>query len=120
MFGLATSMSEGGPINGLASLALIVPSIAVTVRRLHDTNRSGWWLALPLVLLIVLVAIALGSGAFTADGGEGLGVPAIIMLALLGVSAIALFVFMLLPGNQGSNSYGPDPYSQDDLERVFA
>ena len=27
----------------LYSLFIIVPSIAVTVRRLHDTNRSGWW-----------------------------------------------------------------------------
>lgn len=28
---------------GLYGLAMIVPSIAVTIRRLHDTNRSGWW-----------------------------------------------------------------------------
>jgi uncharacterized membrane protein YhaH (DUF805 family) len=27
----------------LYSLFIIIPSIAVTVRRLHDTNRSGWW-----------------------------------------------------------------------------
>lgn len=39
-------------------LGLIVPFIAVTVRRLHDTNRSGWWLLLyfvPFVGSIVLL-----------------------------------------------------------------
>ncbi len=47
-----------GPINGLASLALLLPSLAVGVRRLHDTNRSGWWLLLwfvPIVGWIVLI-----------------------------------------------------------------
>lgn len=33
-------------------LAFLVPSIAVTVRRLHDTNRSGWWYFIGLVPLI--------------------------------------------------------------------
>jgi uncharacterized membrane protein YhaH (DUF805 family) len=43
-------------------LALLIPSIAVGVRRLHDTNRSGWWLLIAfvpvlgeLVLLVFLV-----------------------------------------------------------------
>lgn len=42
----------------LVSLALLVPSIAVTVRRLHDTGRSGlWWLIglIPLVGGIILI-----------------------------------------------------------------
>ena len=34
------------------SLAVLVPSIAVSVRRLHDTGRSGWWLLIGLVPLI--------------------------------------------------------------------
>lgn len=33
----------------LAVLALLVPTLAVTVRRLHDTGRSGWWMLLSLV-----------------------------------------------------------------------
>lgn len=42
-------------------LGLIVPGIAVSVRRLHDTNKSGWWLLLyfvpivgPIVLLVFM------------------------------------------------------------------
>ena len=38
-----------GPITAIAALGLLIPSIAVSVRRLHDTDRSGWWLLLALV-----------------------------------------------------------------------
>jgi uncharacterized membrane protein YhaH (DUF805 family) len=46
----------------IAFLALFVPSVAVTVRRLHDTNRSGWWYLLsfiPLIGGIVLLVFCL-------------------------------------------------------------
>ncbi len=33
-------------------LAVLIPNFAVSVRRLHDTNRSGWWLLIGLVPLI--------------------------------------------------------------------
>jgi uncharacterized membrane protein YhaH (DUF805 family) len=36
----------------IAGLALILPSLAAGVRRLHDTDRSGWWLLISLVPLI--------------------------------------------------------------------
>ena len=31
------------------SLALIVPSVALAIRRLHDTNKSGWWLLIAFI-----------------------------------------------------------------------
>ncbi|WP_293404335.1 DUF805 domain-containing protein [Phenylobacterium sp.] len=34
---------------GLVMLGLLIPSLAVAMRRLHDTNRTGWWLALGLI-----------------------------------------------------------------------
>jgi uncharacterized membrane protein YhaH (DUF805 family) len=37
------------------NLAILVPSIAVGVRRMHDTGRSGWWLLLPIVNLVFLI-----------------------------------------------------------------
>jgi|1185.fasta_scaffold557531_1 uncharacterized membrane protein YhaH (DUF805 family) len=42
----------GGPIQGLVWLALLVPSLAVGVRRLHDTGRSGWWLLIGLIPIV--------------------------------------------------------------------
>jgi len=39
------------PISGLVSLLLILPSLALAVRRLHDVNRSGWWLLLGFTVI---------------------------------------------------------------------
>ena len=38
-----------GLLTTLYSLAILIPSIAVVVRRLHDTGRSGWWLLIGLI-----------------------------------------------------------------------
>ena len=38
-----------GLLTTLYSLAILIPSIAVGVRRLHDTGRSGWWLLIGLI-----------------------------------------------------------------------
>jgi uncharacterized membrane protein YhaH (DUF805 family) len=40
------------PLSTLASLALLIPSLAVSVRRLHDVDRSGWWYLLSLIPII--------------------------------------------------------------------
>jgi uncharacterized membrane protein YhaH (DUF805 family) len=39
-------------LGSLYTLAVLVPSIAVGVRRMHDTDHSGWWLLLPIVNLV--------------------------------------------------------------------
>lgn len=44
-------------ISLVVMLALLVPSLAVAVRRLHDANYSGWWLLLALIPLGVIVII---------------------------------------------------------------
>jgi uncharacterized membrane protein YhaH (DUF805 family) len=41
-----------GLLSSIFSLAILIPSIAVTVRRLHDTDRSGWWVLISLVPLV--------------------------------------------------------------------
>lgn len=46
------SISNIGLLGAIYSLAVFIPSMAVTVRRLHDTNRSGWWMLIALVPLI--------------------------------------------------------------------
>jgi uncharacterized membrane protein YhaH (DUF805 family) len=53
-------------ILGLASLALVLPGIAVSVRRLHDLGKSGWWFLIaliPLVGPIILIVWFAGRGA---------------------------------------------------------
>ncbi|WP_216937838.1 DUF805 domain-containing protein [Acinetobacter sp. BY484] len=44
-------------VNGLLNLVLLVPSLAVGARRLHDVGRSGWWQLLMLTVIGVLVLI---------------------------------------------------------------
>ena len=39
-------------LSGLYGLAILIPSLAVGVRRLHDTNRTGWWLFIGLIPVI--------------------------------------------------------------------
>ncbi|PWR20702.1 DUF805 domain-containing protein [Zavarzinia compransoris] len=49
----------------LYSLAVLLPSLGVLVRRLHDTNRSGWWILIsfvPLVGFIVLLVFLVAEG----------------------------------------------------------
>jgi uncharacterized membrane protein YhaH (DUF805 family) len=41
-----------GPIGSLAGLAMLLPSLSVAVRRLHDIDRSGWWVLLWLIPII--------------------------------------------------------------------
>jgi uncharacterized membrane protein YhaH (DUF805 family) len=54
-----------GLLGGIYSLAVLIPGIAVTVRRLHDTGRSGWWFWIVLVpvigALVLLVFMVLDS-----------------------------------------------------------
>ncbi|MDO9008347.1 MAG: DUF805 domain-containing protein [Thiobacillus sp.] len=46
-----------GLLSGLYSLAILIPSLAVTVRRLHDTGRTGWWLLIGLIPLIGAIVL---------------------------------------------------------------
>ena len=46
-----------GLLGGIYALAVLIPSLAVSVRRLHDTDRSGWWLLIALVPLIGAIVL---------------------------------------------------------------
>jgi uncharacterized membrane protein YhaH (DUF805 family) len=46
-----------GILGGLFALAMLIPSISVGVRRLHDTDRSGWWLLLGLIPVIGAIVL---------------------------------------------------------------
>ncbi|SFF94627.1 Uncharacterized membrane protein YhaH, DUF805 family [Novosphingobium sp. CF614] len=80
-------------ILGIYWLAVLVPTIAVTVRRLHDRDMSGWW---------YLGFIVLG------------------LLPLVGwLASIAFLVITFLPGTAGPNRYGEDPKDPSGSE-IFA
>jgi uncharacterized membrane protein YhaH (DUF805 family) len=108
-----------GPLGLIFTVACIVPGIAVLVRRLHDTERSGWW-----------ALVRIPSYGFFLAGGSPTGVAAmskalptrIIVIAAIAwiVCAFAVLIFAVSEGTPGWNRYGPDPYGPDELEEVFA
>lgn len=50
-------LGSPGVIGILYSLAVLIPGVAVSVRRLHDIGRSGWWLFISIVPLIGLIVL---------------------------------------------------------------
>lgn len=53
-FAIGTINTETGIglLSGIYTLAVLIPGISVTVRRLHDTDRSGWWFFIALIPVI--------------------------------------------------------------------
>jgi uncharacterized membrane protein YhaH (DUF805 family) len=57
MIGTFSEEAEIGLLSGLFVLATFIPSLAVTVRRLHDTDRSGWWILINLIPIIGAIVL---------------------------------------------------------------
>jgi len=65
LLGFGGSVGPYGILSAILGLAMLVPSLAAGVRRLHDTDRSGWWLLIaliPLVGAIVLLVFYVSEG----------------------------------------------------------
>jgi uncharacterized membrane protein YhaH (DUF805 family) len=52
LFGTYHRSTGAGLLSTIFSLAVLIPSIAVSVRRLHDIDRTGWWVLISLVPLV--------------------------------------------------------------------
>ena len=110
-------------------LGLLLPTIAVAVRRMHDINRTGWWIIFPsaVSLIAVIVVFSLnGADLFqqiskmstASNSGDTSAVFTMIVsimriflwvvLATLAAKVVT-FVFRVTEGTQGANRYGPDP-----------
>ena len=119
------------PIVGeIYALVLLLPSLAVTARRLHDTNRTAWWMLLYLVPIVGIIVLAilfialLGINAFDPWGGSDaewgvLGVFFIIWLIISIAAWVVLLVFQIMPGTVGPNRYGPDPLRPDPATHPY-
>ena len=104
-------------LSSLVSLIHFIPSLSVSVRRLHDIDRTGWWIMLAFLPVVALIVAMGGSAMMMFGGGEidgmsgfaamgtGLMLTALISLIVL----IVLLVFYCTPGTPGPNRYGPPP-----------
>ena len=102
---------------GIGSLVCFIPMMAVTVRRLHDTGRSGWWYFLPLIVMLVGMCIFIPlviAGDINKNDlmtGTGAVIYLVSLLAVLAIS-IMLLVFYCTDSHRGENKYGPSPKYQ--------
>ncbi|MBS0363576.1 MAG: DUF805 domain-containing protein [Proteobacteria bacterium] len=102
----------------IAILPMIVASFANSARRLHDRNKSAWWLllfqGLPLLLSTFGAMARLG-----APGDAGVtAVSGLLSLISLPISIWALVELGFLRGTSGPNKYGDDPLRP--VSEVFA
>ena len=112
----------------LFGLAIFLPGIAVTTRRLHDIGRSGWWqLGWVAVGALTVIPVAIGgmvyldrmSMMFSSEGDFSMGniAPIIVGLVIFMVIWIGLAVWiiwwMVKQGQAGPNTHGPDPRALD-------
>ena len=79
IFGIVASIIDGiigtnGLIGGLYSLVVLVPALAVSVRRLHDVGKSGWWILISLIPVVgaiwLIVLLCLDSQPEANEWGE--------------------------------------------------
>lgn len=108
-----------GPLALLSMLVFTVPGVAVDIRRLHDINRSGWWWLLNLWSYVFVWLQMAGSDFASLLKQIPITFAILLVVAMVGCFLVK-FVFMVTPGTEGLNRYGPDPYGPDQLEEVFA
>ncbi|MDV6329776.1 DUF805 domain-containing protein [Asticcacaulis sp. 201] len=123
------------PVYSLINLAMLVPYLAVAVRRLHDTGRSGWWLVMPVAVSVVAYVVA-----FAVNGPQIISLmmnmvsqmptdPALtanpltvlklewpifeLMLPWVAIPSalaqIVVYILCALPGTPGPNRFGVSP-----------
>lgn len=100
----------------LCALALLVPSLAVAVRRLHDTNRSG-------KLLIGLYGGLLAAAIVITQLTKTMPALASVLYGLLGFASLGAGIYLLVlfcsAGTPGENRYGEDPKLPDIGEEII-
>lgn len=84
------------------SLAVLIPSLAVSVRRLHDTGRSGWFVLVMYIPLLLIMVNTYVPGMFSL-----FAMFPISLIFLFG--AIVLLVYYVGDSQPGANEYGPNP-----------
>jgi uncharacterized membrane protein YhaH (DUF805 family) len=102
---LLTAASIAAPLFIIMVVLVLIPwllwGFSITTERLHDRDKSAWWLLVFFVLPSVL------SGA--AAGLQGSTFAVIVSIASFAISLWAVVELGFLRGTPGSNQYGPDP-----------
>lgn len=101
----------------IAQLVMFVPTISLSIRRLHDENRRGWWLLLPTMLQVVavfalfavIIAVGVAGGGSDAAIGQGLVAGMLAFFGMYLLSGLASVVLMIGPSDpRGARFDRPD------------
>ena len=92
----------------LMVLALFIPTLAVTVRRLHDSGRTGWWLLCHFAPFVLAIAVPVLAN-MNINPSEFSSVLFLVALVLLGSITFIPLVFLILDSQTGTNKWGPNP-----------
>ena len=102
---------SGGGLRALYGLALLLPTLGITARRLHDMGRTASWvllLAVPWALSIIIGLVTLVS--FFTFGLFSMFLVFWPVIGLISLGAVVLLIyFCAQPGMPGPNEYGPVP-----------
>ena len=101
-----TESAALGALSGMITIVLFISLLAIGTKRLHDRNKSGWYLVLFYIVPGILLTACLVIGTVIEDS-----------LVIAGVLGLAAFGFVIwtfvemgcLQGTAGPNQYGPDP-----------
>jgi uncharacterized membrane protein YhaH (DUF805 family) len=99
-----------GMVVGVVGLVNMWIAFAFSAKRLHDRDRTGWWLIWQLLILILAVILVVVAIVVPQEQGA-------VWYALAGAACLAAFVISVwlfvqigfLRGTQGPNRFGPDP-----------
>ncbi|MBW8882628.1 MAG: DUF805 domain-containing protein [Asticcacaulis sp.] len=106
----------------------LIPSVSVTVRRLHDTNRTGWW---ALYAFVVPTAASQATfyglityryevaGAMGWSTGDLVNTALVVATGLQILFALPTLIFLIQDGTPGKNRFGPDPKGRKAASEVF-
>jgi uncharacterized membrane protein YhaH (DUF805 family) len=108
----ATRLDESAWPIRLAVLVLLPPLASLSVRRLHDSGRSGWW----LLLVLPLVAYEIFWGGHS--GGTQSWIEHPLLEIGGGLLVLAFWVLLLWEDDPETNRYGPNPRVPATPERL--
>jgi len=93
-------------VNGMLGIVIFISSLAVGVKRLHDRNKSGWYLVLFYIIPSILIVAGIAVGTIMEDS---ILIASILGLVAAGIGIWAFIELGCLRGTVGANQYGPDP-----------
>ena len=111
---ISSSETVQACVSLLLALLMFFPGLSVAVRRLHDVERSGWWLGGYYIVSFVFLLILASLGLDNLEGGATgttivAGALSLVFILTALIWAIVMLVWDFTEGTNGPNKYGEDP-----------